>query len=486
MPFSLSSSALNDYQRYLSLLVGNAAYVDTPPLTVNYLVIAGGGGGGGGNPGGGGGAGGYRSSVSGESSGGNSAAESALSLTASTGYTVTVGAGGAGQSLNSGNNGSNSVFASITSIGGGGGSGLNIDDGNGVGRGKDGGSGGGAADSNSNELGGVATTNQGSNGGNSGNTGGTQFNAAGGGGAGQAGSPPATAGIGGVGGNGLASSITGSSVTRAGGGGGGAYPSGGGAGGSGGGGNGGVTGAATTGAVNTGGGGGGGYPGVAGGSGLVVVKYPIAYDMTVGAGLGYKTVMSGDYKITEFTSGTGTVSFALAPTVVGSGEDILQEIVLEESASSVTFSGLDAYASTYQHLQIRSSARTDRASTTDDVTITINSITNSYAYHTLFGNGSSIISGEDSPNKAYMRIFLGAAGSTATANAFGAFVMDILDPFSSLKNTTVRSLAGTSTTAISLNSGMVNNTAAVDSMTLSQLFGSNFVSGSRFTLIGVK
>ena len=56
-------------------------------INVEYLVIAGGGGGGNNNSsaaGGGGGAGGYRSSVSGESSGANSSAESVFTATAGT------------------------------------------------------------------------------------------------------------------------------------------------------------------------------------------------------------------------------------------------------------------------------------------------------------------------------------------------------------------------------------------------------------------
>jgi hypothetical protein len=86
---------------------------------VDYLVVAGGGGGGAINAGGGG-AGGYRCSVTGENSGGGASAEAPLTLSAGA-YTVTVGAGGVG-GLFSGSaaaSGSNSVFATITTIGGG-------------------------------------------------------------------------------------------------------------------------------------------------------------------------------------------------------------------------------------------------------------------------------------------------------------------------------------------------------------------------------
>ena len=94
-----------------SLTIGSQSYelhtfttTGTSSLTVNvagtadYLVVGGGGGGGNSNGGsywgtGGGGAGGYRSSVAGELSGGNAAAESPLAVNPGA-YTVTVGGGG--------------------------------------------------------------------------------------------------------------------------------------------------------------------------------------------------------------------------------------------------------------------------------------------------------------------------------------------------------------------------------------------------------
>ena len=74
--------------------------VDTlPPLVISYLVIAGGGGGGGSHisytAGGGGGAGGFRNSFAGDLTGGGGSAETTLTLSAATNYTVTIGAGGA-------------------------------------------------------------------------------------------------------------------------------------------------------------------------------------------------------------------------------------------------------------------------------------------------------------------------------------------------------------------------------------------------------
>jgi hypothetical protein len=247
--------------------------------TLEILIIAGGAGGGAGWRGGGGGAGGYRSSVVGESSGGGASAESKLSLSAGT-YTVTVGAGGVGTTTEGGN-GNNSVFSTVTSLGGGGGGGQ----GNTTDPGLNGGSGGGGNGcwSTSGSAGGSGTSGQGYAGGQ-GLAGAAQCGG-GGGGAGEGGYAGGTGGTGGDGGAGVSSSISGSSVTRAGGGGGGNYESGnttiGGAGGGGAGsryvgGN--ITGYSGT--ANTGGAGGGAggqdqIAGGAGGSGIVIIRYAV-------------------------------------------------------------------------------------------------------------------------------------------------------------------------------------------------------------------
>jgi hypothetical protein len=48
----------------------------------------------------------------------------------------------------------------------------------------------------------------------------------------------------------------------------------------------------------------------AGGSGVVIVRYPASYSLTVGAGLTSATETVGANKITTFTAGTDTVSFS--------------------------------------------------------------------------------------------------------------------------------------------------------------------------------
>jgi hypothetical protein len=279
---------------------------------IEYLVIAGGGGGG--WIGGGGGAGGYRCSVSGETSGRNSSAESPFTYTLGNSYTITIGAGGTGATnAVEATIGNNSVFGSVTSIGGGRGGKNNATAS--IEIGGDGGAGGGAGQDGSNaRAGGAGTSAQGFGGGS--NAQGIADGGGGGGGAGAVGSNGATTG-GGNGGAGIASSITNSSVQRGGGGGGGSTGGiastasfGGGAG----------TNSNATGAngtVNTGGGAGaGGYgsgsggSGGVGGSGVVIIRYPStnANLSSIGGGLTYTLTTAGGYKIYSFTAGTGLVT----------------------------------------------------------------------------------------------------------------------------------------------------------------------------------
>jgi hypothetical protein len=261
-------------------------------LTADCLVIAGGGAGGVGNGGGGGGAGG--------------GAGGYLSLTAQSlatqSYAVTVGAGGTAVSTSSsairGTQGSNSQIGALTAaVGGGGGGGADSGTTGSPATGGNGGSGGGGSQWNAvgtSISGGTNTSGQGFAGGNVVNLFGGSRTAAGGGGAGAVGgNADALTGVNGSGGAGSNANSTWATATSTGvsgfyaGGGGGSTVGGATSGGSGGGG-GGITSTdsiqtGTSGTINTGSGGGGlgGSSGFlktsgAGGSGIIIIRYPIA------------------------------------------------------------------------------------------------------------------------------------------------------------------------------------------------------------------
>jgi len=223
------------------------------PFSVEYLVVGGGSGS----------SGGTNAVNYGSAGAGGIVLTSTISIAPSTGYTVTVGSGGAG-SVTTSSPGGSSIFSTITATGG-----------NAVGQGKTGGS---------NAL----------------YSGGTGTGAQGGGGAGAGGNGSVMNG-----GVAVTSSISGSSVGYGGGGagedgGGGGTPGAGGADNS------------NNAVANRGGGGGGGSAsgGFNGGSGVVILSYPSAYTVSIGAGLTGTTATVGANNVTTFTAGTGTVSFA--------------------------------------------------------------------------------------------------------------------------------------------------------------------------------
>ena len=282
----LSPNTSYTFTVYATNAVGNSASsaasnsittAQVAPSSVEYLVVAGGGGGMKGKSstywGSGGGAGGVTTA-------------SGYSVSASTSYTITVGAGGADQ-INldvNGNNGNPSVFATITSSGGGGGlynTGYGGTSGNGFIGGAPGGfptagGGGGASVAGSAQNGGNGTSSS---------IIGTSTYYGGGGGAGRG--DGSTVGTGGLGGGGQGSNTQ-------------VYSD-----------------AACQGAVNTGGGGGGGggsnNKGSAGGSGVVIIAYPSTNTAlaSIGGGLTYSVSTSSrsGYRVYTFTAGTGTISW---------------------------------------------------------------------------------------------------------------------------------------------------------------------------------
>ena len=291
-----------------------------PPLVVDFLVVAGGGGGGRGT-GGGGGAGGLKTTTT------YSGSETPLAASLGTAYTVEVGTPGAGGGGTGGGNpggdGTNSKFgvvgSEIISTGGGGGAANN-------GIGRAGGSGGGSG-APAGTPGGTATpSGQGNDGGQAivGTFSSNQRPAGGGGGAGTVGQEGQSNYNGGNGGSGLEVNIIGGTGNFYAGGGGGGTGSGytAGTGGSSIGGNGGAGGGTpTAGTINTGSGGGGGgfssgvawYNGAAGGSGIVIVRYPSNYTATFSAGVTQveDTSISGVKINTITVAGAGdTITFS--------------------------------------------------------------------------------------------------------------------------------------------------------------------------------
>ena len=172
--------------------------------------------------------------------------------------------------------------------------------------------------------------------------------------------------------------------------------------------------------------------------------------------------------------------------------NLLETVEVASTASSITFSSLSAYATDYKHLQIRAVTRDTRAiSGANNVIMRFNGDSgagNYYHLHYLKGSDSSVSAGSEG-DASYILPYTEPSANDTT-NAFGAAVIDLLDPFNSNKYTTSRSIRGLNldaqySTQSGLVSGLWYNTAALTSITFQPIVGS-FSANSRLSLYGVK
>jgi hypothetical protein len=188
----------------------------------------------------------------------------------------------------------------------------------------------------------------------------------------------------------------------------------------------------------------------------------------------------------------GIVAVAGAGGGAGGGGsfDLLQTTLLSTTTASVTFSNLNTY-SAYKHLQLRMVLRKDGTFTTTGMSVNVNGDTNaSYAFHRLRGLGGSVGSAGNTSQFAMLENNL--TGGGATANAYAAVIIDLLDFANTAKNPVFRVFSGATTGTTSLDrveliSGLYPTAGAVTSLTLGNSgVGGNFVSGSRLSLYGIK
>jgi hypothetical protein len=166
---------------------------------------------------------------------------------------------------------------------------------------------------------------------------------------------------------------------------------------------------------------------------------------------------------------------SIATTTVGSG-----------GASSITFSSIP---STYKHLQIRLLARSTDAAGTVNVTTQLNSDTGSnYAWHRIFGNGTTAGAGGASTQT---NIIIGQiSGSTAASGVFGVATIDLLDYKETTKYKTLRALFGFDDNnggagaVVQLFSGLWQSTSATTTITLNA--GGGFAQYTSAALYGIK
>lgn len=164
---------------------------------------------------------------------------------------------------------------------------------------------------------------------------------------------------------------------------------------------------------------------------------------------------------------------ALASTTVGSG-----------GATTFTFNNIPQ---TYTDLLLRVSARDNANAISHNIALTFNGSSSGYTNGKfLYGDGSSAVSENNGRTDFAQGSY--ASGNTSTANTFGNCDIYITNYTSS--DSKAISFEGayennSSTAYVNMIAGIWNNSAAITSITYTQIDGATFSQHSTFTLYGI-
>ena len=159
------------------------------------------------------------------------------------------------------------------------------------------------------------------------------------------------------------------------------------------------------------------------------------------------------------------------------------------SSGSTNLIQFTSIPSTYKHLQLRIVARSAQSAANDTVYFRFNGDSgNNYSRHMLYSDGYNALASSYNPENV---VFAGTiAAASATTNALGSYVVDILDYANTSKKKVTRALGGYDANgagAINYRSANWNSTSAITSITLANYTaGANFANGSHFALYGIK
>lgn len=175
---------------------------------------------------------------------------------------------------------------------------------------------------------------------------------------------------------------------------------------------------------------------------------------------------------------------------VAASFELISTTTLGVSATSISFSSIPT---NYTHLQVRVVGRTDYASGTDTLKLVFNGTggTNYWSHWMNQDNASSVYTtNTGAAGIAYISL-QNFPGNTAPASSFGSSIIDIPDYQDTNKYKTARNISGMisftgNPWSANFMSGWFNSTAAITSITVSPLNGTNLVAGTRIALYGVK
>jgi hypothetical protein len=181
----------------------------------------------------------------------------------------------------------------------------------------------------------------------------------------------------------------------------------------------------------------------------------------------------------------GSLSSGVA-AATGSYESISSQ-TLASDTTTITFSSIPA---TYASLQLRILSRSTRAAENANLNMQINSDTGSvYVRHELYGDGATVTAAGAAAGVVTNSNIARSTGTTATASVFAVSIIDIHNYASSTQNKTIRSFFGydnNGTGMVGLRSVLYVGTTAVSAFSLTSASSSNFLTGSVFSLYGIK
>lgn len=170
--------------------------------------------------------------------------------------------------------------------------------------------------------------------------------------------------------------------------------------------------------------------------------------------------------------------------VAGAYELITSATVSGSSTYEVIFNSVPQ---NYKHLQLRAIVSASAGSGFSNLALEFNSTGGtSYNRHMLTADGSAVTSAyTGGVQESVVGLNVGNNSSI-----FGAYVVDILDYTSTIKNTTVKSQFGTynasGNKSIGLWSSLFTNTSAITRILCHQQDGAPYQANTRFSLYGIK
>jgi hypothetical protein len=169
--------------------------------------------------------------------------------------------------------------------------------------------------------------------------------------------------------------------------------------------------------------------------------------------------------------------------------EAIETIYLEADVSSVTFSSIPA---TYEHLQLRISAKNTRTSNHfENCSIRLNGDTgSSYTMHRMAGYSSSTTAAGSTATMIWQPTTV-SSQSTQDGSQYSPLNIDILDYANTNKNTTLHYInafaigSASGDPYVQFGSALWTSTDAVDEIEIAPYGSYDFVRGSGFTLYGL-